>query len=131
MLEETRPFCAGAPRHRGNGGRRSISKLVKLDGLPLTCTGAPTSPAALHFLPPPRGHRHWAPASHALPNPHLSQPAHQDQSGSISRTRTNPRPAERTKDHHRANAKQRNTLRLSVCTPCSVGMHCSVNCVVL
>ena len=33
-----------APVHRGNAGRRSISKLVKPDGLPLTCTGAPSSP---------------------------------------------------------------------------------------
>lgn len=119
--------------HRGNAGRRSISKLVKLDGPPLTCTGAPTSPAAPRFLPPtppPGGRRHRAPVSPALPS---LRPAPQDQSGSISGTRTNPRPAERTKDHHRANAKlkhmqEKNIFRLSVRTPCSGGMHCSVTC---
>lgn len=56
-------------------------------------------------------------------SPRLPRAAPQDQSGSISRTRTKPRPAEKTKDHRGANAKlkhiqQKSTFRLSVCTPC-------------
>lgn len=40
--------------HRGNLGQRLASKLVKLDGLPLTCTGALTSPCHSP-LPPSEG----------------------------------------------------------------------------
>lgn len=101
-----------------------------MTGLPLTCTGAPTSPAALHFLPPPGGHRHQAPVS-TTPSPSFSTQLPRTSLDPLAEPRQTPGLLRRLKTTDNAKLKhigQKNTLRLSVHTPCTVGMLRSVNC---